>query len=97
MLLFWNANITDTTISESESEVTQDEHSSVLHAKSEQLCIMHLNTQSMVSTFDEFILTINQFPFDIITLSETWLKDNRHLLDYVSIPGYVNLFRNKEI
>ena len=58
---------------------------------------MHLNTQSMVSTFDEFILTINQFPFDIITLSETWLKDNRHLLDYVSIPGYVNLFRNRDI
>ena len=97
MLPFWNANITDTTISESESEVTQDEHSSVLHAKSEQLRIMHLNTQSMVSTFDEFILTINQFPFDIITLSETWLKDNRHLLDYVSIPGYVNLFRNRDI
>ena len=97
VLPFWNANITDTTISESEYEVTQDEDSSVLHAKSEQLRIMHLNTQSMVSTFDEFILTINQFPFDIITLSETWLKDNRHLLDYVSIPGYVNLFRNRDI
>jgi exonuclease III len=56
---------------------------------------MHLNTQIMMSTFDEFILTINQFPFDIITLSETWLKDNPYLLDYVSIPGYVNIFRNR--
>ncbi|XP_028409262.1 uncharacterized protein LOC114531856 [Dendronephthya gigantea] len=49
-----------------------------------------------MSTFDEFILTINQFPFDIITLSETWLKDNPYLLDYVSIPGYVNVFRNRD-
>ena len=28
--------------------------------------------------------------FDIITLSETWLKDNPLLLNHVTIPGYKN-------
>ena len=41
-------------------------------------------------------MTINQYPFDIITMSETWLKDNKYLLDYVSIPGYVNVFQNRD-
>ena len=57
---------------------------------------MHLNTQSMVSTFNEFLLTVNRYPLDIITLSETWLKDNHLLMEYVSIPGYTTEFRNRE-
>ena len=55
---------------------------------------MHLNTQSMVSTFDELLVTIREYPFDVIAMSETWMKNNPHLLQYVSIPGYTNLFRN---
>ena len=31
-----------------------------------------------------------------ITLSETWLKDNPHLLDYVKIDCYEAKFRNRE-
>ena len=58
--------------------------------------IMHLNAQSMTSSFDELVMTIKQYPFDIITMSKTWLKDNKYLLDYVSIPGYVNVFRNRD-
>ena len=50
----------------------------------------------MTSTFDEFLLTVNKYPVDIITLSDTWLKDNAALLDYVSVPGYVSVFRNRE-
>ena len=84
MLLFWNANITDTTIPEGEIEVAQDEHSSALHAKSEQLRMMHLNTQSMVSTFDEFIQTINQFPFDIITPVKRGSKITRIYLSVIT-------------
>ena len=57
---------------------------------------MHLNTQSMVSTFNELLLTVNSHPLDIVTLSETWLRDQPQLLDYVSIPGFVTEFRNRE-
>ena len=31
---------------------------------------------------------LNEYQFDIITMSEKWLKDNQNLLDYVDIPGY---------
>ena len=32
---------------------------------------------------------------DIITMSETWLRNNSALLDYVTLPGYTALFRNR--
>ena len=50
----------------------------------------------MASTFNEFLITINEYPLDVITLSETWLKDNPALLDFVSVPGYNTVFRNRE-
>ena len=43
----------------------------------------HLSTQSMPSSFAGFQLMINQTDFDVITLSETWLKNDKHLLEYV--------------
>ena len=49
---------------------------------------MHLNTQSMTSTIDDLLLVIRTYGFDIVTLSETWLKDNPQLLNHVSISGY---------
>ena len=33
---------------------------------------------------------------NIVALSETWLRDQTQLLDYVSIPGFVTEFRNRE-
>jgi hypothetical protein len=30
-------------------------------------------------------------------MSETWMKNNPHLLQYVSIPGYSSLFRNRDV
>ena len=54
------------------------------------------NTQSMVSTCDEFVVTINEYPLNVITLSENRLKDNPSLLDFVSVPGYTTIFRNRE-
>jgi exonuclease III len=50
----------------------------------------------MVSTFDELLATVKEYPFDVVAMSETWLKSNPHLLNYVSIPGYANLFRNRD-
>ena len=39
---------------------------------------------------------LNTQKFDITTLSETWLKDNPYLLDYVKINGSEVKFRNWE-
>ena len=44
----------------------------------------------------QFTCMLNTQKFDIMTLSETWLKDNPHLWDYVKIDGYEVKFRNRE-
>ena len=51
----------------------------------------------MTSTFHELSLLISDYPFDIVTLSETWLKNNQLLLNHVSIPGYVATYRNRDV
>jgi hypothetical protein len=64
-----------------------NEHLEALTSRPNQLRLVHINTQSMVSSFDELILLIKEYPYDVITMSETWLKNNPHLLNYVTIPG----------
>ena len=59
--------------------------------------IAHLNTQSITSTFAEFEMMLSTYRFDIITLSETWLKDNKMLLDHVKISGYRFEYLNRQI
>ena len=49
----------------------------------------------MSSTFDEFHVMINEDQFCIVTLSETCLHDNKHLLDCVKIPGYNFVYKNR--
>ena len=39
---------------------------------------------------------LNAHQFDIITLSETWLKENANLLNSADIPGYNKNFRNRD-
>ena len=73
-----------------------NEHLEALTSRPNQLRLVHINTQSMVSSFDELILFIKEYPNDVITMSETWLKNNPHLLNYVTIPGYSNIFRNRD-
>ena len=34
----------------------------------------------MSSTFNEFEVMANEYQYHIVTLSETWLRDNKHLL-----------------
>ena len=58
--------------------------------------VMHLNTQSLVSNFSQFELKLSRYHFDVVALSETWLKENKLLLDYVNIPGYDLLYNNRE-
>ena len=71
-----------------------DEHLNLLHERPHQLRIFHINTQSMASSFDKLLATIKEYRFDVVTMSETWLKDNALLLQYVTIPGYSHVFRN---
>ena len=35
-------------------------------------------------------------PFDIITLSETWLRNDTNLLQYVQIPEYSFCYKNRD-
>ena len=69
---------------------------SKLNQYRQHFSIAHLNTQSITSTFAQFEAMLNIHQFDIITLSETWLKDNANLLSSVEIPGYNNNFRNRD-
>lgn len=50
----------------------------------------------MLSPLDEPMLTVEKYPFDIVTMSETWLKDNPQLLTDVKMPGYSQKFRNRD-
>ena len=50
----------------------------------------------MGSTFDEFQVMINESQFDIVTLSETWLRDKKHLLDCVKMPACNFVYKNRE-
>eukprot|EP00111_Clytia_hemisphaerica_P013088 TCONS_00038423-protein len=87
-------------LSQLDQEIAQQQHQDLHLEKLKQnkhlLSIAHLNTQSMVSTFDEFMLFVDRYDFDVITLTETWLKDNPFLLDYVKIDGYEMHFHNRD-
>ena len=50
----------------------------------------------MSSTFDEFQVMLYQHLFDIITLSETWLRNDSDLLQYIQIPGYSLCYKNQD-
>ena len=41
-------------------------------------------------------LLIQRYSFDVITMSETWLKENNLLIQYVTIPGYIHAFNNRD-
>ena len=56
---------------------------------------MHLNTRSLVSSFPEFTAFVNNYPFDVYTLSEIWLTSNTQQIDYVKISGLHLLNRNR--
>ena len=56
----------------------QDQHINML---SKQRCctsVAHINTQSLPYSFDEFSFMMNWYQFDIVAVSETWLKETKH-------------------
>ena len=73
-----------------ESDLDFDPHLDALVERQKQLSFIHLNTRSMTTTFDDLYHIIQRYEFDVVKLSETWLKDNPQLLSHVSIPGYAN-------
>ena len=98
VLPFFNCQHFDTLeeLDDSPLDTTSLQISETLKEHSKDLSIMHFNTQSMVSSFNEFQVLVSRLPMDIITMSETWLRNNPALLDYVTLPGYTALFRNRE-
>ena len=77
-------------------DMGNDKHVAALENKTNLLKFLHLNTQSLVSIFNEFYVTLAKYPFDVVALSETWLRQNKMLLDYVHIPGYELLYNNRD-
>ena len=55
-----------------------------------------MNYQSILSTIDEFAVTLKSYEFDITSLRETWLTNNQHQLDYVNIAGYKSIFQHRK-
>ena len=68
----------------------------LLNNHRKHLSVAHLNTQSMASTFGQFEAMLEAHQFDLITLSETWLKDNKNLLNHFEVCGYKKDFRNRD-
>ena len=69
------------------SEATPRNNSPPVKIKSRGLKIAHLNIRSLLGKLDQLKLLMSSKPFDILTLSETWLcKD---ILDSeLELPGY---------
>ena len=74
----------------------EDSHLLTLNTNKNNLKILHINTQSLTSSFDEFLLQQTKYNFDIVAMSETWLKNNDLLIKHVTIPGYDMLYKNRE-
>ena len=66
---------TDNNLANNALEDLTDVHLEALLSRPKQLKLIHLNTQSMVSTFDELLVTIREYSFDIVAMSETWMKN----------------------
>ena len=94
VLLFHNiCYATDITTNENDDTSINssflDENLNILDRNKSKTSIATINTQSLLSSFDEFTLLLNTYHFDIISLTETWLQNqNQHQHDNVQIDGY---------
>ena len=43
-----------------------------------------------------FILCLNIYQYDVVTLSETWLRNNQYQIEHVQISEYTLRFKNRE-
>ena len=55
---------------------------------SKHLSIGYLQVQLMFSSFDKFQVIHHIYPFDILTLLETWLIDDKRGVKNDEMPGY---------
>ena len=76
---------------------TNNCHIETLKNHQKYTSIAHINYQSILSTFHEFAVMLKSCEFDIISLSETWLTNNQHQLDYVNIAGYESIFKHGKV
>ena len=67
-------------------------HLRKLNGNKDNISIAHLNVQALMSTFNEFLLMLDEYQFNVITLNETWLQDNKYQQNYVQLNGYNALF-----
>ena len=68
----------------------------MFQSSTEFISITRINCQSILSTFDQFTVMLKSYEFDIISLSETWLTNNQHELDYANIVGYKSIFKHQK-
>ena len=94
-LPFKNSNLQHLDKSINLEDSTECQHKVIIENNSKNLSIAHLHTQSLCSTYDELSVLLHTC-FNIMTLSETWLKNNKHMLEYVQIEGYNSEFINRE-
>ena len=73
-----------------------DIHKNNLLNNKDVLKILHLNRQSLASTFTEFEAENYECNFDILTLHETWLTENQNLLEYLELSVYDLYYENRK-
>lgn len=64
-----------------------NKHKAALENKENLLKFLHLNTQCLVSTFNESYITLTKYQFDLVAISETWLKLNKMLSTTFTYQG----------
>ena len=73
-----------------------NQHVNILDEHRNHTSVAHINAQSIFSTFNEFSLMVNTYNFDVICVTETWMKDSVAQKDYIQIPGYNPVMRPRE-
>ena len=66
-----------------------------LNEHSKQTSIAHPNIHAKISTFNKFVMMLQEYQFYIIALSETWLHDCSFQENHVQINGCNSAFRNR--
>ena len=49
-----------------------------------------------MSSFEEFKLMLHNYKFDVVALSETWLKNNPLLIEHVAIENFEIEYNNRD-
>ena len=75
--------------------LSQNVHHQKLNEHSKHTSIAHLNILAIMSTFNEFVMMLQEYQLDVVALSETWLQDCSFQQNYVQINGYNSVFRNR--